>query len=74
MLEQAYPGVFSRAAVLQATNRNPVLSQVAKAASRGEELQQQAYSHKATKLGLEQGCLLWGSRVVIPQSLRSRVL
>ncbi|XP_037512230.1 uncharacterized protein K02A2.6-like [Rhipicephalus sanguineus] len=74
MLEHAYPEVLSRSAVSQATSRDPVLSQVVKAVSRGEELVQQPYSHKAAELSLEQGCLLWGSRVVIPQSLRSRVL
>ncbi|KAL1416979.1 hypothetical protein MTO96_027277 [Rhipicephalus appendiculatus] len=58
----------------EATSRDPVLSQVVKAVSREEELVQQSYSHKAAELSLEQGCLLWGSRVVIPQSLRSRVL
>ncbi|KAL1440272.1 hypothetical protein MTO96_001212 [Rhipicephalus appendiculatus] len=40
----------------------------------GEELVQQSYSHKAAELSLEQGCLHWSSRVVISQSLRSRVL
>ncbi|XP_049527605.1 uncharacterized protein LOC125947237 [Dermacentor silvarum] len=74
MLEHAYPEVLSRSAVSQATSRDPVLSQVVKAVSRGQELVQQAYSHKAAELGLQQGCLLWGSRVVIPQSLRCRVL
>ncbi|XP_037556252.1 uncharacterized protein LOC119433154 [Dermacentor silvarum] len=58
----------------EATSRDPVLSQMVKAVSRGEELVQQAYSHKAAELSLQQGCLLWGSRVVIPQSLWSRVL
>ncbi|KAL1484105.1 hypothetical protein MTO96_050109, partial [Rhipicephalus appendiculatus] len=74
MLEHAYPETLSRSVVSQATSRDPVLSQVVKAVSRGEELVQQSYSHKAAELSLEQGCLLWGSRVVIPQSLRSRVL
>ncbi|XP_037564659.1 uncharacterized protein K02A2.6-like [Dermacentor silvarum] len=74
MLERAYPEVLSRSAVSQATTRNPVLSQVVKAVSRGDELVQQAYSHKAAELSLQQGCLLWGFWVVIPQSIRSRVL
>ncbi|XP_040358291.1 uncharacterized protein LOC121047251 [Ixodes scapularis] len=30
--------------------------------------------HKAAELSLEQGCLLWGSRVVISQGLRAKVL
>ncbi|XP_070378165.1 uncharacterized protein [Dermacentor albipictus] len=39
-----------------------------------DELVQQAYSDKDAELSLQQGCLLWGSLVVIPQSLRSTVL
>ncbi|XP_037501036.1 uncharacterized protein K02A2.6-like [Rhipicephalus sanguineus] len=31
-------------------------------------------SHNAAELSLEQGCLLWGYKVVIPRSIRSRVL
>ncbi|XP_070394030.1 uncharacterized protein [Dermacentor albipictus] len=53
---------------------NALPVQVVKVVSRGEELVQQAYSHKAADLSLQQGCLQWASRVVIPQSLRSRVL
>nr|XP_037285009.1 uncharacterized protein K02A2.6-like [Rhipicephalus microplus] len=74
MLEHAYPEVLSRSAVSQATSRDLVLSQVVKAVSRGEELAERTYSHKPAELSLQQGCLLWGSRVVIPQSLRSRIL
>nr|XP_037284884.1 uncharacterized protein K02A2.6-like [Rhipicephalus microplus] len=74
MLKHAYPEVLSRSAVSQATSRDPVLSQVVKAVSRGEELAERMYSHKSAELSLQQGCLLWGSRVVIPQSLRSMVL
>ncbi|KAL3186378.1 hypothetical protein MRX96_028093 [Rhipicephalus microplus] len=74
MLEHAYPEVLSRSALSQATSRVPVLSQVVKVVSRGEELAERTYSHKSAKLSLQQGCLLWGSRVVIPQSLRYTVL
>ncbi|XP_037555552.1 uncharacterized protein LOC119432461 [Dermacentor silvarum] len=74
MLEHAYPEVLSRSAVSQATSHDPVLSRVVKGMSSGEELVQQDYSHKAAELYLQQDCLLWGSRVVIPQSIRSRVL
>ncbi|XP_070380703.1 uncharacterized protein [Dermacentor albipictus] len=74
MREHAYPEVLSRSAVSQSTNRDLVLSQVVKAVSRGEELVQRVYSHKATEDSLRQGCLLWGSRSVIAQSLWSRVL
>ncbi|XP_065299722.1 uncharacterized protein [Dermacentor albipictus] len=68
MLEHAYPDALSRFAVSQATSRDPVLSQVVKAVAQGEELVQRAYSHKATKMSLQQSCLLWGSRVVLPLS------
>ncbi|XP_037574536.1 uncharacterized protein LOC119456791 [Dermacentor silvarum] len=57
MLEHASPEVLSRSAVSLATSCDPVLSQVVKAVSRGEELVQQAYSHKASELSLHQGCL-----------------
>ncbi|XP_075550778.1 uncharacterized protein LOC142584561 [Dermacentor variabilis] len=72
MLEPAYPDVPSSSAVSQATSRDPVLSRVIKAVSCGEALVQQAYSHKAAELSLQLGCLLWGSKMVIPQCLRSR--
>ncbi|XP_075732534.1 uncharacterized protein LOC142775095 [Rhipicephalus microplus] len=52
MLEHAYREVISRSAVLQMTSWYPVLSQMVKAASRGEELVQQPYSHKAAELSL----------------------
>ncbi|XP_075528607.1 uncharacterized protein LOC142560405 isoform X2 [Dermacentor variabilis] len=69
MLEYAYPQVLSRSAVSQATSWDPVLFQMVKAMSRREELVQQAYSHTAVELSLQQGCLLWGSRDVVPRSL-----
>ncbi|KAL3219339.1 hypothetical protein MRX96_030485 [Rhipicephalus microplus] len=60
MLERAYPVVISGSAVSQATSRDPALSQVVKALSRGEESVQEHYNLKATELSLKQGCLLWG--------------
>ncbi|XP_075559767.1 uncharacterized protein LOC142591325 [Dermacentor variabilis] len=38
MVEHVYPDVLSRSSVSQATSRDPVLSQVVRAVSRGEEL------------------------------------
>ena len=32
------------------------------------------YKNRHTDLSLENGCILWGSRVIIPQSLQNRVL
>ena len=34
----------------------------------------QAYENKKTQLSLNNGCILWGSRVIIPSSLRKMVL
>ncbi|XP_077551923.1 uncharacterized protein LOC144166210 [Haemaphysalis longicornis] len=58
--------------VSQATSRYPGLSQVVKAVSRREEIAERTYSHNAAELCQQQGSLLWGSRVVIVQSLRCR--
>lgn len=33
-----------------------------------------SYKHKIDELSVEQGCLLWGLRVVVPTTLRERVL
>ncbi|XP_075527135.1 uncharacterized protein LOC142559424 [Dermacentor variabilis] len=74
ILEHTYPEVLSISAVSQAASRDPALSQVVKVVSHGEELVQQADSYKVAELSLQQGCVLQGSRVVIPRSFRSRVL
>ena len=34
----------------------------------------QPYSRRSDKLSVEESCLLWGTRVIIPQTLQSRVL
>ena len=61
------------------TRRDPTLSAAYRhtsegwpAASPSPELQ--AYFRRRTELSLQDGCLLWGSRVVIPPSLRDNVL
>ncbi|KAL1418913.1 hypothetical protein MTO96_025587 [Rhipicephalus appendiculatus] len=73
MLEHVCPKVPFRSLVPQATNRDPVLSHVVKAVFPRGGVGAAVLQHKATELSLEQGCL-WVSRVVIPQSNRSRVL
>ncbi|XP_075543851.1 uncharacterized protein LOC142578339 [Dermacentor variabilis] len=74
-LDKAVPvQVLARSAVSHVTSCDPVLPQGVKAASGGVELVQQTYYHKTAELSLQQGCLLWVSRVAMPQSLRSRVL
>ncbi|XP_077553190.1 uncharacterized protein LOC144167944 [Haemaphysalis longicornis] len=72
-LDKAVPvQLLSRSAVSQATSRDLVLSQVVKVVSQREELAERTYSHKAAELSQQQGCMLCGSRGVIPQSLQSR--
>lgn len=78
MLDCAYQGFLSRLAVTQATSRDPPLFQVVKAVFRGEDLPQiqdfSPYSHKSVERSLQEGCLPWSSRVVIPRSLHSKML
>ena len=62
------------------TRRDPVMSRVVDFVLNGwpeefcasEELR--PYATRANELAVENGCLLWGSRVVIPSSLRETVL
>ena len=65
---------ISAADVCQATNREPVLAQVLKYILTGwpnyvtdEELK--PYFTRKHELSTEQGCLLWGTRTIIPNSL-----
>ena len=63
-----------------ATHRDPLLSRVIQFVrsgwpadhSLGEDLK--PFKHRSTELTEEDGCLLWGIRVIIPQSLQSFVL
>ena len=63
------------------TSRDPVLSQVARYLHMGWPDQRSAmtkemqpYANKKTELSLNNGCILWGGRVVIPNRLREKVL
>ena len=62
------------------TRRNPVLSRVLEFVLKGwpEEFSAsesfQPYVTRANELAVDNGCLLWGSRVIIPPSLRGTVL
>jgi hypothetical protein len=60
------------------TDRDPTLSKVKKYAMQGwpvnpeEELV--AYTRRQNELSIQQGCLLWGSRVIVPPQGREDVL
>ncbi|XP_062514748.1 uncharacterized protein K02A2.6-like [Corticium candelabrum] len=64
--------------VAKETALDPVLRKVFTYTLRGWPYQRDTellpYSRKANELSVDNGCLLWGQRVVIPASLRSRVL
>ena len=61
------------------SRRDPLVSKVIDIVARNNrmELKQAAFSkfaEKSEELTVEDGCLLWGSRVVIPEALREKVL
>ena len=62
----------------RATAVDPVLSKVVLYTQRGwpqhVDPSLQPYFHRRYELAVEMGCLLWGLRVVIPESCRQRVL
>ena len=61
------------------TKRDPVLSKVVQFTLQGwrtscEETELKPYTRRKWELSVEDGCLLWGRRVVIPPQGRSRIL
>ena len=64
--------------VRTATQRDPVLSKVKSCVLKGwpEQVPRSlhTYHSKIAELTVEEGCLLWGERVVIPQSLKEVVM
>lgn len=78
LLEEAYPRLLSPGVVAQATRNDPVLGHVVLAVMKGESLpvvpEWSPFNTRSSELSLHEGCLLWGSRVVIPRSLQAQVL
>ena len=60
------------------TMKDPVLKQVYNFAARGWPSKPpddiRAFTARRNEISIDNGCLLWGTRVIIPASLRSRVL
>ena len=58
--------------------RDPTLSKILRQVTQGweesEEDQNCPYARRKAELSVEQGCLLWGRRVVVPPQLRTRVI
>ncbi|XP_019561388.3 uncharacterized protein K02A2.6-like [Aedes albopictus] len=66
-------------AVAEETVKDPVLLQVLKYLEDGwpkneQRSEMKPFFSKRYELNLEQGCILWGSRVVIPTNMRQKVL
>ncbi len=62
--------------IAEATRKDPLLSQVLDYTTRGwpnrvEDKELLPYYKRRTELSLEQGCLLWGMRVIIPPKYRN---
>lgn len=51
-----------------------VLDMVVKGRTTGDDLRLKPYLGRRLELSVQSGCLLWGRRVIIPQSLRAQVL
>ena len=65
--------------VLKATRKDPILSRVLQFVMTGwpDKQNEPKTTHEFTKrheITVEDGCLLWGIRVIIPKQLRERVL
>lgn len=78
MLEKAFPSLLSAAAVAQATNKDPIVSTVREALWSGKRLPESAdwrtFSCRLEEFSVQDGCVLWGCRIVVPTSLRPAVL
>jgi hypothetical protein len=61
------------------SSRDPTLSRIVSVVSHGwpnsmEQEKHKPYWRRKNELGTMDGCLLWGSRVVVPSGLRERIL
>lgn len=69
---------ITAAKIAQWTSRDPILSAVAGYVRQGwpsnTDDVEDAYSRRRNELTIQQGCLLWGSRVIIPTPGRERIL
>lgn len=65
--------------VESATRKDPTMSQVLQFVRQGwpdscREKSLQPYTQRKNELSVHEGCVLWGSRVILPRSVRSAVL
>ncbi|KAJ8346761.1 hypothetical protein SKAU_G00281620 [Synaphobranchus kaupii] len=68
----------TRAQIQKETNRDPTVSKVYELTVNGWPThgypQLPEYSTRRDQLSVSQGCVMWGTRVIVPPKLRSRVL
>ncbi|XP_061594943.1 uncharacterized protein K02A2.6-like [Cololabis saira] len=79
MVEQEERVLMMETVTLVWTNRDPVLSRVAQFIQHGWSMHDldpgfQPYSVRKTELSVQDGCVLWGSRVVVPPPGREAML
>ena len=78
LLENLATSPVTVSQIRTATSRDPMLSRVAQLVSSEWNDQDNSitptFQRKKNELSIHDGCLLWGSRVVVPQVLRPQVL
>ena len=80
LLDQLNASLVTAARVRSWTDRDPCLSKVWKLVMPGwttegeEKGQLQPFASRKWELSVEDGCLLWGTQVIVPPQLRSAVL
>ena len=78
LMETLYTSPISPAQLKKSTVHDPVLSHVLEAVRTGwhnlEGEEFQPFNRKGEELSVQDCCLLWGSRLVIPEAMRLRVL
>ena len=81
LMERLNSSLVTSAQIKAWTDRDPCLAKVRRLVLRGwperaeeEEEELKPYTSRRGELSVEDGCILWGTRVVVPPQLRSRVM
>ena len=80
LVERLNSSLVTSAQIKAWTDRDPCLAKVRRQVLRGwperaeEEEELKPYTSRRGELIVEDGCILWGTRVVVPPQLRSRVM
>lgn len=81
LMERLNSSLVTAAHIRSWTDKDPTLAKVRRQVMQGtwgdidrELTQRDPYLQRKDELSVEDGCILWGTRVVVPPQLRSRVL